>query len=536
MNQAFAVLWAQWRTFRNYSGKSGAWLSIGVSVIWYGGWVVAAAIAAFTLADPEVDVLERALPGTLLLVSLYWQAVPLLMAASGLALDLGKLKPYPIPVMQLFGIELLLRSTAALEMMLLVIGGSIGILFNPVLPAWGALAAIPFIVFHMSLALGIRDVLMRLMNRRRVREIVAVLFVLFMTIPRLFFRPGAGLRKFFSEEFALAGIPNVAPVFPWTATAHLLTGKDLLAAGGTMLAWMAVGCAFALWQFRRTLAFDVEEARSGGSGRATAGAGKAGIVERFYRLPSALLRDPLGILIEKEIRYLARAPRFRMLFLMSCAFSLVVARALTRGGASAWGPSFLTGASAYSLLLLGEVCVWNSFGFDRSAAQIYFVAPLRFSRVLVAKNISAVFWIMVQLAASTGISMALGFPVTVKVIAEAAAVTGVVALFLLSAGNFISIRNARPADPQSSMRSRGAGGSQALLLLLYPVVFIPAALAYLARWALGSELAFFGLLAVLGVMGGVVYTFALEFAVEEADKRKETMVAALSAGQGPISS
>ncbi|MEP6963092.1 MAG: hypothetical protein ABI995_13515, partial [Acidobacteriota bacterium] len=233
---------------------------------------------------------------------------------------------------------------------------------------------------------------------------------------------------------------------------------------------------------------------------------------------------------------LARAPRFRMLFLMSCAFSLVVGRALTRGGPSTWGPSFLTGSSAYSLLLLGQVCIWNSFGFDRSAAQIYFLAPLRFSQVLIAKNASASIWIALQLAACTAISMALGFPVTSLVVIEAAAVTAVAVLFLFSAGNFVSIRHARPVDPQSSMRSRGAGGTQALLAFLAPLMYAPAALAYLARWALKSEWAFFGVLALVGILGGIVYSIALESSVEEADKSKEAMVATLSAGQGPISS
>ena len=42
--------------------------------------------------------------------------------------------------------------------------------------------------------------------------------------------------------------------------------------------------------------------------------------------------------------------------------------------------NYLTVVSVYSLLLLSEVCFWNSFGFDRSAAQIYFLAPVPFRR------------------------------------------------------------------------------------------------------------------------------------------------------------
>ncbi len=37
--------------------------------------------------------------------------------------------------------------------------------------------------------------------------------------------------------------------------------------------------------------------------------GRPGLLERFYRLPSALFRDPLGALVEKEIRFLMRGRR-----------------------------------------------------------------------------------------------------------------------------------------------------------------------------------------------------------------------------------
>ena len=62
-----------------------------------------------------------------------------------------------------------------------------------------------------------------------------------------------------------------------------------------------------------------------------------------------------------------------------------------------------------------------------------------------------------------------------------------------------------------------------------------AGLAYLARWAFSSEAAFFGVLAFDAVVAVIVYRIALQSAVEAADRLKETMIAALSAGEGPIS-
>ena len=66
------------------------------------------------------------LAGILLLIFLYWQVVPVLMAASGASLDLRKLQAYPIPVSQLFGLEVMLRITAAIEVVLVLLGAAIG--------------------------------------------------------------------------------------------------------------------------------------------------------------------------------------------------------------------------------------------------------------------------------------------------------------------------------------------------------------------------------------------------------------------------
>lgn len=533
-NQARAVLWAQWRSYRNFSSGKWVWLSYVMGTLWYGAWLVAGFAAAFLMARAEVVELAVQISAVLLLMSLYWQFIPMMMAASGMALELQKLKIYPIPVSQLFTIEVLLRVTAALEMLLILSGAAVGLLFNPALSGFRALAVLPFAAFHMLLALGLRDAIVRLLGRRRIREITALLFVALVTIPRFVLgRTGVGpwLARQFSDSEPSADVPWL----PWVATAHIFAGNDPWTASAIMAGWCGLAGVFALWQFRTTLRFDPEAAQSAGSGEVKES--KPGLIERFYRLPSRLLPDPMGVLLEKEMRYLLRAARFRMLFLMSCAIGLVMARAFTRGnGAPSWGPSFLTPASAYTLLMLGEVCIWNIFGFDRSAAQMYFVAPVPLARVLMAKNLAAAACIALSQITTIALCSVFGFPVTAGIVADTAAVIAVVTVYLVTAGNYMSISNARPTDPDASMRTRSAGGAQMLLLFLYPVVFLPAALAYLARWALGSQLAFFAVLGVMGALGAVVYWMGLESTVEFAERKKESMVAALSVNQGPISS
>lgn len=531
MKHARAILWAQWRTMRNFYPRAGiAWTAI-VGLLWYGLWTVAAVATARVLSDPDnIALMNKALPGALQLMFLYWQVVPLLMAATGASLELRKLQAYPIPVSQLFAIEVMLRVTAGIEMLLVLIGISVGVLLNPRLPHPGALAVVPYILFNLFLAVGVRDVVARILARKRIREAAFLLLVICAGLPQFLLTRGSSI----DGRFRKLVTGDSWSGWPWTATANLVRGHDTLRAAALILAWTAAAAIFGRWQFRRTLSFDAQAAGAGSSRPGS----RQGWVERFYRLPSVLIRDPLGALIEKEIRSLTRSPRFRLVFLMGFTFGLVVwlPMALGRSGAtnSFLGTNYLTVVSVYSLLLLSEVCFWNSFGFDRSATQIYFLAPVPFSRVLIGKNLSAVFFILIEISVVTAVCALLRLPLNAQRLAEAYTVAGVVTIFLLSAGNLLSIHQSRGVNPTASFRSSAAGRVQSMLFLIYPIAFLPAGLAYLARYAFDTQTAFFAVLAVDAVIGLIVYRIALESAVEAAERLKEKMVASLSLGDGPI--
>ena len=86
-----------------------------------------------------------------------------------------------------------------------------------------------------------------------------------------------------------------------------------------------------------------------------------------------------------------RVPRFRTLFLMGAFFSLIIwLPYLSKpGGGANTGflpQNFLTIVVLYSMLLLTEPLFANVFAYTGRAAQAYFVMPVRFSTVLIAKN------------------------------------------------------------------------------------------------------------------------------------------------------
>jgi ABC-2 type transport system permease protein len=542
MTHARAILWAQWRTIRNFYPRAGVALTAVIGVIWYGLWVAASVSAARLLADPAA--LERllpALPSVLLLVMLYWQVVPLLMAATGASLDIRKLRAYPIPVAQLFGIEALLRATAAIEMLVVLIGASVGVILNPALPAWGALGIAGFTAFNLFLAVGLRDLAARVLAYRRVRELLVFVMVMCAVLPQAFFvlsrrnaAAGSG-PGFFKNNFdGLLSAGETWAGWPWTAASAFVAGRHPLEQAAILAAWCAAGAAFGWWQFTSSLKFDADAAGA----RLEQSDERTSFLDRLYRLPGSLFGDPLAALMEKEIRLLARSPRFRLVFMMGFTFGLVIWLPLAMGRKGLtqefMGQHYLTAVSVYSLLLLSEVCFWNSFGFDRSAAQFYFLAPIPFSSVLKAKNLSSVCFIALEIALITAVCALLGMPLNPAKMSEAYSVAAVMTILLLCAGNLLSVHMARGVNPDSSFRTTAAGRIQAMLFMIYPLAFIPPGLAYLARYAFESQWAFFGVLAFDVVAGLIAYKIALDSAVQASERIKETMLAALARGDGPI--
>jgi ABC-2 type transport system permease protein len=530
--QARAIVWAQWRTVRNYlprSNRGGALFAGIMGAVWYGAFAYLAAIIAFLLAKPEEFVaMHDVFPAALLLCFLYWQLIPVLMASMGSTLDIRKVLVYPIPIRELFALEVILRASTGVEMLLLLIGAATGLWLNPTVPIWAPLALLPFVLFNLLCSAGIRDLLVRLLARKRIRELVVFLFVLAAALPQLLLvtRPRFHVRQVFSGESS--------PAWPWTATARLAQGEFSWLSIGVLVAWTAAAYFFGRWQFERGLRFDAGEAaaRSAPSTRA------ASRLEWWYTLPSALLRDPLAALVEKEFRFLSRAPRFRLVFLMGFSFGLLIWAPMAFGRAGARSnlisDNYLTFVSVYALLLLSDVLFWNCFGFDRSAVQAYFLAPLKMSTVLLGKNVAAICLIFLEITGVSVVCALLRLPLSGLKILEAFSITCVVTLLILSIGNLSSLYNPRPVNPSKSFRTAAGGRTQAMLMVAFPLALLPVALAFLARYAFDSEWALFGVLFVGAALGAVVYAYSMSAAVQAAEDRKERIITALSQGEGPI--
>jgi ABC-2 type transport system permease protein len=530
--QIRAILWAQRRALLHHlrrSGKAGSIVSGLILLGWYGGWVALSVLAGSLAAGPASEgYLETFLPRGLLMMALYWQAAPLLLASQGASLDLKKLLVYPIPPGQLFGLEVLLRVSTCGEMLLLVSGLAVGLVLNPAIQVKSAPAGLGiFVLFNLLLSAGLRYQLERWLSRRRLRELLVLLLVLAAALPQLLMIVHLPAR--------LRGAAGVlwGSWWPWSAAAGLALGRPPASAWAAVLLWTAAAWWYGRRQFRRGLGLETVAEQVGSRPPGSSGSK----LDMLYGLPSRFLSDPLAGIVEKEIRSLVRSGRFRLVFVMGFTFGVLIFLPLMLRNRSSGGeaPSYaLALLCGYALLLLGDVIFWNIFGMDRAAVQLYFLQPVSLLSVVAGKNLVAGIFVLLEITGIVIVWTLLRLPLSVGRIAEAYLAPAVLCVYMMAAGNLTSVYAPRAVSPERSTGAGSAAVVRVLLLLLMPALSVPVLLAYGARYAFGSQAAFYGVLALDALAGAAFYRFALEMAVSKAGERKEKLVAALSASEGPV--
>ena len=246
---------------------------------------------------------------------------------------------------------------------------------------------------------------------------------------------------------------------------------------------------FARWTFRKSLlgedAFQTVSGRPGPEQTAK---------PRLAVLLASPFRDPLGALIEKEIASLVRMPRFRVVYATSCLLGLIIfipAALRSEHAGGFFERNLLPMVNAYGLLILGETLLLNVFGLDRTAAQIYFAAPLELRVVMVAKNLVAIWFVLIQNVIIALVAASLRASFTRVDLAAGLMVCVVLTVFLLTAGNIISVIAARPVDPRETFKKQSSAKIQLWTLGATLVLFLLVGFAFLARYAFHSTGALF---------------------------------------------
>lgn len=536
-SQIAAITWAQFRIKRNHLPRTsiGAILMGLFTLIWYGGFLTLAIFLAYLLSRPEVALqpIREWLPIGLLGVFAFWQLVPLFTLSGGWSLQLNRLLPYPIRHGTLFAIEVLLRITTAPEMIIVLAGALVGLLLRPDV-GFTAFALLLFIPLNLFLSLAIREWVLQAFARNKFREIFSVLIISIGILPQILMRTPWGHRLL---PYILRAGRSKA--MPWhdVAALSLRVGSPYpylaFIAGWTWLFYR-----LARRRFEKGLRRDeVVRAGSSAGDLAPGRVRKPSVFGGLAELPNRLFKDPLAALLQKEYRSLLRMPRFRVMFGMACIFSVLVFIPMTLSAASHGRDSFMSNnflvvTTLYGLLILSDSLLLNVFGFDRLATQIYFVSPIPFRMVLIAKNLTAITFVLIQSICVLIVAAVVRIVLTPLNVLNAVAAAAVVGIFFLSVGNMTSIAMARPLNPSETFRKQSGGKMQLWLLVCAAGMFVLVGFGFLARWALDTDWAMLAALGAELVIGYIVYRVATDSAVEKAAARREHLIDSLSKGSG----
>jgi ABC-2 type transport system permease protein len=514
--------------FRVGARRAGAIFGALTGFVFYSFWVmIGLGLTAFFSNRNNVGNFLPVLSGGLFVVMLYWQAAPVISAGFGASLELRKLLAYPIPHGKLFAVEVLLRLTTGAEMLIVLTGGAAGLMLNPLYGAAAAPAILAgvliFVATNLLLSAGARHLLERLFLRTRLKEVLMVLVVMATVLPQV-------LLFLNVRKSALLRLAPEQVVWPWAAAAHLMLRENRAVAFALLLAYLGLAYWFGRRQFERSIRFDGAARK-----RPEREARPASLTDRLYRFPARVLPDPLAALIEKELRTLARIPRFRMVYGMSCVFGIIVYLPAMRnpGSHSFIMQNALPFMALYGLLMLGPISYWNAFGFDRSATEGYFSWPIRFQDALIAKNITVALLLVPQIVLIALVGKAAHMPTSAAKFVETIVVMVIASLYWFAVGNIWSVRMPRAMDPEKM--NQMANKMQALSIWTAPLLLLPIGLAYFARAVFHNELIFAGLLLVAAIVGGMFYKVGLDSAVATAGRKRESMLMQLSKSDGPLS-
>jgi ABC-2 type transport system permease protein len=469
-------------------------------------------------------------------VFLFWQLFPVMASAFTENVDSSNLLRFPLSFPSYFMIRLAygaLDPSTALGCLWLL-GLTIGIsVAQPGLFLWAALVLLAFAIFNVLLARMIFAWVERWLAQRRTREILGVVFFIFIIcfqfIGPLMSRIG---RHRHPEVSSIT--TQVLPferAFPPGLAAEAIA-RAVHGAFAQALAAFALECAYTiaiLWLLNVRLRAQYHgENLSEAVARNTTPKEKRAI--RFGWNVSGI-PGPVAAILEKEFHYLARSGPMLFTFVMPVVILLIF-----RLGpqTSAKQGNFLAHAtdlafpmgSAYALLVLTNL-VYNCFGAEAVGMQFFFVSPVSFREILLGKNLAHALVLACEVVAVWIAVCFMFHPPAVDV--TFATVTGVAFALLLNltAGNLLSIYTPKKIDYAAFGKQRASTTTVFASLGIQAAVFGLAAVTLLIARAFGRVWIAGVIFLILAGLASIVYILVLNRADRIALDRRDAMLAEL---------
>jgi ABC-2 type transport system permease protein len=396
--QLTAIADLRWRMFvnglRSKRGKMELFSRIVVTtafaVAGLGGFILSSGLSWYFVSQGK----SEWLPFLLWPIFFFWQVFPIMSTAFTNNPDSSDLLRFPLTYRSYFLIRLAYGfcDPASALGSLALFGIFLGTSFaRPSLLPWAGLALATFALFNLVLQQTIFAWLERWLAQRRTREIMGVLFILFMLSFQLI-GPIMGRMGNKPQPELLRAAEIVTQV-----QAVLPPGLAAGAIAQASHAEYVIGLAD--WLFLAALTAAVGSllhlrlrAQFRGENLSEAGARPVVVQKQRLQLGWILpgLSQTVAAVFEKEVRYLARSGPMLLTVVMP-VFVLLVFRLgpmsqLRHQSNGLSREMAFPAAAAYVMLVLTNL-VYNSFGGDAGGIQFFYAAPARFRQIVLGKNL-----------------------------------------------------------------------------------------------------------------------------------------------------
>ena len=399
--QLIAIAHLRWRMFVNGLRSKRGKMELASRIIvtsafalgGLGGFTASAGFAWYFVSQGKAEFLAILLWP----VFFFWQVFPVMATAFTNNPDSSDLLRFPLNYRSYFLIRLTYgffdpaSALGSLGLLGIFLGASFA---RPVLFPWTLLVLATFALFNLVLMQTVFAWLERWLARRRTREILGVLFILFMLSFQLIGPMMERLEKKPHPEFSRVAeiVTRVQAVLPpglaadaiaQASHAEYVVGLTSLLFLGSLT--LAIG---SLLHLRLRAQFRGENL-SEAAARPTVE--QAQRLQVGWDLPG--FSQAVAAVFEKEVRYISRSGPMLLTLIMPI-FMLLVFRLGPMNPMRQQSNFFsrapdmaFPGAAAYALLVLTNL-VYNSFGGDSGGIQFFYASPVRFRQIVLGKNLT----------------------------------------------------------------------------------------------------------------------------------------------------
>jgi ABC-2 type transport system permease protein len=466
-------------------------------------------------------------------VFFFWQVFPVMATAFTNNPDSSDLLRFPLSYRSYFLVRLAYGSfdiAPALGSMWLA-GIFLGIGFaRPTLLLWAGLVLLAFALVNLLIMQMVFAWVERWLARRRTREILGVLFILLMLSLQLI---GPLM-----EHFGRRSRPEMTRWIELLRTTQALIppglAADAIAQAARSHFMVSFSSFLLLCAFGTTIGYFLHvrlDAQYRGENLSEVAARSASTRHQPLRLGWNLpgLPPSVAAVFEKEIRYLARSGPMLLTLIMPI-FMLVIFRLgpMSRQGSFfARAPNMAFPAAAGYALLIMTNLVYNNFGGDAAGIQFFYASPVRFSQIVLAKNLTHATILVLEMAlAWVAVTYLYGPPAPGMALATLAGLL-FAAPVNLAAGNLLSIYSPKKLDYSTFGRQRASQTTVLVSLLVQIVVVGLGVTAFLVARSYGRFWIASAIFLALAAISVTAYVIVLKKMDRIAEQRRETLISEL---------